>query len=124
MKLTAGNVHDLKILGSLSKQLEGILLAYKEYISKALVAVLAGQGLKILTTLRQNMKHPLEYSATEKSLLRKRGLIETVNDQLKNIHQIGHSRNRSANNFLVNLIIGVVAYCLSPNKPYFKNRVD
>lgn len=124
MKLTARNVHDLKILGSLSKQLEGILLAYKEYISKALVAVLAGQGLKILTTSRQNMKHPLEYSATEKSLLRKRGLIETVNDQLKNIHQIGHSRHRSANNFLVNLIIGVVAYCLSPNKPYFKNRVD
>ncbi|RZJ99829.1 MAG: IS982 family transposase [Flavobacterium sp.] len=124
MKLTAGNVHDVKMLASLSKHLEGILLADKGYISKALAAVLAEQGLKILTTPRQNMKHPPDYNEAEKSLLRKRGLIETVNDQLKNLHQIEHSRHRSVNNFLVNLMAAIVAYCLSPHKPHFKNSVD
>lgn len=123
-KLTAGNVHDVKLLETLSQHLEGILLADKGYVSKALAAALAAQGLKILTTPRHNMKNPPQYSETEKSLLRKRGLIETVNDQLKNLHQIEHSRHRSVNNFLVNLMAGIVAYCLSPNKPHFKNKIN
>ena len=35
-----------------------------------------------------------------KILLRKRALVETVNDELKNICQIEHTRHRSLENFL------------------------
>ncbi len=53
----------------------------------------------------------------EKILLRKRALIESVNEQLKNICQIQQSRHRSIFNFLVNLLAGLVAYTYSPKKP-------
>jgi hypothetical protein len=50
----------------------------------------------------------------DKILLRKRALIETIHDQLKNICQIEHSRHRSVNNFMVNLIAGLIAYTHQP----------
>ncbi len=53
----------------------------------------------------------------DKVLLRKRSLIETVNDQLKNISQIEHSRHRSIWNFFVNLFSGLIAYTYLPTKP-------
>ncbi|ELS02559.1 transposase family protein [Xenococcus sp. PCC 7305] len=53
----------------------------------------------------------------DKILLRKRSLIETVNDQLKNIFEIEHSRHRSIWNFLVNLMSGLIAYSYLPQKP-------
>jgi hypothetical protein len=47
----------------------------------------------------------------DKILLRKRPLMETVNDQLKNICQIEHSRHLSPFNFFwVNLVSGLIAY--------------
>jgi hypothetical protein len=54
---------------------------------------------------------------SDKLLLRKRALIETIFDQLKNISQIEHSRHRSPINFLVNVLAGLIAYCLQPKKP-------
>ena len=53
----------------------------------------------------------------DKVLLRKRSLIETVNDQLKNISQIEHTRHRSPTNFLVNLVAGLIQYTHQPKKP-------
>ena len=50
---------------------------------------------------------------SDKLLLRKRAVIESVNDFLKNICQIEHSRHRSPINFLVNLIAGLIAYGMS-----------
>ncbi len=82
---------------------------------------LAARGLKLLTPSRKNMKNRSIQSEEEKQLLCKRGLIETVNDQLKNLHQLEHSRHRSVNNFMVNIMAAVVAYCLNPNKPTFPN---
>lgn len=70
------------------------------------------------------MKNAKLKTQQEKELLSRRGLIETVNDQLKNLHQIEHSRHRSINNFMVNVMAGVVAYCLNPNKPTFKNLLN
>ena len=61
----------------------------------------------------QNKLMPL----IDKLLLRKRAIIESVNDQLKNISQIEHSRHRSINNFMVNLLAGLAAYALQPKKP-------
>ncbi len=53
----------------------------------------------------------------DKILLRKRALIETVNDQLKNISQIEHTRHRSVFNFMVNIVAGLIAYTWQSKKP-------
>jgi hypothetical protein len=53
----------------------------------------------------------------DKLMLRKRGIIETIIDQLKNISQIEHSIHRNPTNFLVNLLSGLIAYTLRPKKP-------
>jgi DDE family transposase len=50
-------------------------------------------------------------------LVRKRSIVETIIDQLKNISQIEHSRHRSLTNFMVNLVCGLIAYCHQPKKP-------
>ncbi len=57
-------------------------------------------------------------------MLRKRSLIETVNDQLKNISQISHSRHRSILNFMVNVIAGLIAYTFQSKKPSLKLKKD
>ena len=53
----------------------------------------------------------------DRLLLRKRAIVETIIDQLKNISQIEHTRHRSPVNFLVNLLCGLIAYCHQPKKP-------
>ena len=60
------------------------------------------------------MKNKPIQTEKEKKLLCRRGLIETVNDQLKNLHQLEHSRHCSVNNFMVNIMAAVVASCLPP----------
>ena len=123
LKLTSGNVHDVAVLESLTQELKGVLLGDKGYLSKAKAETLAARGLKILTPSRRNMKNKPIHTEEEKQLLCKRGLIETVNDQLKNLQQLEHSRHRSINNFMVNIMAAVVAYCLNPNKPTFQNML-
>ena len=56
-------------------------------------------------------------SLFDKALLRKRAIIESVNDQLKNISQIEHTRHRSHFNFMINVLCGLIAYCFQPKKP-------
>jgi hypothetical protein len=64
----------------------------------------------------RNFKHfYLDYDY--KLLSRQRSIIETINDQLKNISQIEHSRHRSPVNFCVNVLCGLIAYCHQPKKP-------
>ncbi len=67
------------------------------------------------------MKNSL-MTISDKILLRKRSIIETVNDELKNICQVEHSRHRSVVNFLTNLIAGIVAYHFLPKKPALKYK--
>jgi len=55
-----------------------------------------------------------------KAILRKRAIIKTVNDVLKNTCQIELSRHRFFDNFITNLISGLVAYSFSPTKPPIK----
>ena len=57
------------------------------------------------------------HSAFDEVLLKRRSLVETVIDELKNLCQIEHIRHRSVGNFIVNLMGGIVAYCLMPYKP-------
>ena len=60
----------------------------------------------------------------DKLLLRKHTLIETINDQLKNLSQIAHTRHRSATGFMVNLVAGLVAYSYRPITPSLGLRRD
>jgi hypothetical protein len=53
----------------------------------------------------------------DKLMFKRRSIIETINDQLKNISHIDHSHHRSVNSFFVNLMAGLIAYCRRPNKP-------
>ena len=115
-KLTAANTDDRKPVPDMVKGLSGKLFGDRGYISQDLFSQLWEQGLQLVTKCRRNMKQRL-VCLQDKLLLRKRALIESVNDQLKNISQIEHSRHRSPFNFLVNLLAGLVAYCYQPKKP-------
>ena len=97
----------------------GKLFADKGYIGKSLAELLFIDGVQLITQLKNNMKNTL-MSLSDKILLRKRSVIETVNDELKNICQIEHSRHRSFNNFLGNIIAALIAYSFFPKKPSIK----
>jgi len=118
-QLTPGNVSDVSMLETLSKGLIGKLFGDKGYISAEIGKKLFERGLQLFTTIKSNMKQKL-MSLKDKLLLRKRSLIETVNDQLKNISQIEHTRHRSPQNFLINLLASLIAYTLQAKKPALK----
>jgi hypothetical protein len=121
VKITAGNVDDRDPVPELARALFGKLFGDRGYISQALFEQLWEQGVQLITKLRKNMKNKL-LPLLDKLLLRKRSIIETVNDQLKNISQIEHSRHRSPFNFFVNLIAGLVAYTFREKKPSLNIR--
>uniref|UniRef100_UPI000289D018 IS982 family transposase n=1 Tax=Aquimarina agarilytica TaxID=1087449 RepID=UPI000289D018 len=97
----------------------GKLFADKGYIGKDLARLLFVDGIQLVTNIKNNMKNCL-MTLSDKILLRKRSVIETVNDELKNICQIEHSRHRSFGNFLSNIISGLIAYSFLPKKPQIK----
>jgi Transposase DDE domain len=115
--LTPGNVDDRRPVPRLVRRLFGQLFGDRGYISQELATRLfVTRGLRLITTLRRNMRNrPL--TLADKLFLRKRAIIETIVDQLKNICQIEHSRHRSPFNFLTHLIAGLIAYCHQPKKP-------
>jgi hypothetical protein len=115
-KLTPANTDDREPVPDLTQDLLGKLFGDRGYISQKLFEALYKRGLQLVTKCKKNMKQRL-VKLIDKILLRKRSLIETVNDQLKNICQIEHSRHRSVFNFLVNLLAGLVAYSYQPKKP-------
>ncbi len=80
-------------------------------------------GIQLITGIRDKMKNCL-LELKDKILLRKRSIIETINDELKNICQIEHSRHRSFENFISNLISGLIAYSFFPKKPAIKFDVE
>ena len=116
--LTKGNVDDrnLKHIKQLCKELFGKLFADRGYIGQVLWQMLFADGIQLFTKLRKNMKGHI-MSLEDKILLRKRAIIETVNDQLKSHCQIEHSRHRDVNNFIVNILSALTAYCFFPKKP-------
>ena len=122
-KVTPGNVDDRVPVPDLTQNLWGDLFGDKGYIKQQLWSELWSKNLKLITPLKKNMKNKL-IESWEKLMLRKRSLIETVNDQLKNISQISHSRHRSVLNFMVNVIAGLIAYTFQSKKPDLKLEKD
>jgi hypothetical protein len=115
-KVTTANVHDTQPVAELAEHLPDKLYGDKGYLSKALEADLLDKGVTLITTVRKNMKAKA-MSIWDRAMLSKRFIIETINDQLKNISFIEHSRHRSMNGFMLNLLAGLVAYCLKKDKP-------
>ncbi len=116
--ITPGDVDDRKPLEykSFVEFIYGKLVADKGYIGKNLFQRLFVDGIQLITKLKSNMKGAL-MSVSDQLLLRKRAIIETVNDELKNIAQVEHSRHRCFENFIVNLLGAIAAYCVFPMKP-------
>jgi hypothetical protein len=115
-KITCGNVHDVKPVQSLLSALKGLAFGDKGYISKKLFQELMGQGLKLITRKRKNMKSAEALTAFEKQLLNQRGLVETVFNHLKYHFQIWHTRHRSIVNAMTHLVAGLAAYVIEPLK--------
>jgi len=101
---------------SLTEDIFGKLFGDKGYISKALSDLLFADGVQLITKVKKNMKHK-SLSATDKILLRKRAIIESVNDELKNICQLQHTRHLSINGFLFNIMNVLASYSFFPKNP-------
>ena len=117
VQITPGNVDDRVPVPDLLESLFGKVFADRGYVSKSLAQkLLEDFCIEFFAKPRRNMKNSL-MRLTDKLLSRKRFIIETIIDQLKNISQIEHSRHRSPVNFGVNLLCGLIAYCHQPKKP-------
>jgi Transposase DDE domain len=116
LTLTPGPGDDRRPVRKLVRQRWGKLFGDRGYLSQELFEHLWDQDLQLITKLKRNMKNKL-MPVLDKLLLRKRALIECVNDQLKNVSQIEHSRHPSATNGIVNMVAAVVAYTFPPKKP-------
>ena len=101
---------------SMTAQIFGKLAGDKGYISRALSDLLWGNGIQLVTKPRKNMKG-INLSQTDKILLRKRAIIECVNDELNYICKLQHTRHRSINNFLFNIMSTLCAYSFFTKKP-------
>jgi hypothetical protein len=116
--LTPANVDDRdpQTLKTLTKKLFGKLFGDKGYISASLFEMLFNNGVHLVTGIKSNMKNRL-MSFYDRIMLRKRSIIETINDELKNICEVEHSRHRSMHNFIMNLIAALAAYSFFDKKP-------
>lgn len=119
--ITQANVDDREPLknNKFIRKIRGKLYADKGYVGQKLTELLFMDGLHLITGIRNNMKNTL-MELKDKILLRKRSVIETVNDELKNMCQIEHSRHRSFNGFISNTIAALIAYSFFPKKPAIK----
>lgn len=116
-QLSTGNIDDRKPVPDLCQRLFGKLIADRGYISQPLFELLKETfNVQLITRIKRNMKNRL-IPTIDKILLRKRTIIESVVDQLKNVSQIEHTRHRSPLNCFVNILAGLIAYCHQPKKP-------
>lgn len=122
IRLTPGNTDDRRPVPELVKGLFGKLFGDKGYVSQPLFETLYDEQVQLITKLKGKMKNRLT-SIFDKLMLRKRAIIESVMDQLKNISQIEHSRHRSVANCFVNLLAGLIAYTYREKKPSLNIRV-
>ena len=123
--LTKGNTDDRNqnVLESMTKEVFGKLFGDKGYVSKALSDLLFGNGIQMIAKPKKNMKN-VNISQQDRILLRKRSIIESINDELKNMCKIAHTRHQSVNNFLMNILGALTAYSFFPKKPSLNIEFD
>lgn len=126
--LSQGNTSDnnAKIITKMIKEIFGKVFGDKGYFNKALADLLLDDGIQLITTLRRKMKQKA-LSNEEKLLLRKRSVIETANDELKNICQVEYTMHRRIAGFILNIMSAIAAYSVSlknlPSKKTLKNPI-
>jgi len=120
VKLTKGNMDDRYVVPSMTKDLTGLLFGDKGYLSKELFLNLLKRALKLVTGIKKN-KLMIGY---EKMMLRKRYLVETVFDYLKNKLMLKHTRHRSPTNMLIHIISTLIVYQLKTTKPTISQNYD
>ena len=104
------------IVHQFTENVFGKLVADNGYISQRLFEELFVDDIHLITRIRKNMKNSLMH-LRDKIRLRKRLPIEMVNDELKNIAQIEHTRHRGIGGFATNLTAAIAAYSFLPKKP-------
>jgi len=122
LRLTPGNVDDRQPVPEMVTGLFGKLFGDKGDISQPLFEMLFDEQVQLVTKLNARMKNRL-VSMFDKLMLRKRAIIESMIDQLKNISNIEHSRHRSVANCFVNVLAGLIAYTYREKKPSLNIRV-
>ncbi len=122
--ITKGNVDDRKSLKTKSflKRLSSKLFGDKGYLSKELFTSLFSNVIHLITKLKRNMKSTTVTPLIDVYHLRKRAIIETIFDQLKNIFQVEHSRHRSPVNYFTNIFSALIAYNFAEKKTFTKKR--
>ena len=115
INISPGNKDDRSFLTKLCKGLKGLVFGDRGYISKDKAQILEKQGLKLITTLKKNMKK-VPRTSFEKAMLGKRSIIETIFDYLKNSLTLWHSRHRSINNAFTHLMAALAQFVISPIK--------
>ena len=116
--LTAANVddRDKRVWTVFAKVLYGKVFADRGYIKQELFESLFDQGIQLVHGLKARMKNKL-MPLWDNIMLRKRYIIECINELLKNKANLVHSRHRSIHNFMMNLGSALTAYCFFENKP-------
>jgi hypothetical protein len=115
---TQANVADnnLNQMLKLFDKLQGLLFADRGFINQSAMQQLYQKGLHIITGIRSNMKNKLMLMS-HKLLLKKRGMIESVNDILKTVCDIEHTRHRSPTNAIINVFAALCAYTFLDRLP-------
>jgi len=123
MRITRGNRDDRGPLIELCNGLKGMVFGDRGYISKAKAETLEAQGLKLITTLKKNMKK-IARTKEERDLLRHRGMIETLFDHLKNSLMLWHTRHRSPINAFAHLMSCLAAWVIDPISIISQKRLN
>ena len=120
---TKGNVADnnMETMLKLFENLQGLAFADKGFINQKAFEQLFKSGIQVVTGIKSNMKNRL-MPLNHKLLLKKRGMIESVNDILKTVCDIEHTRHRSPVNAVLNVFAGLCAYTFLDRLPSIFSR--
>lgn len=120
---SSGNKDDRKHFCSMTEGIFGKVFGDRGYISKKVFNDLWDEDIQLITRVKQGMKNML-LSITDKLLLLKRVLIETVIGRIKLLDKFEHTRHRSPINALSHMVASLINYQLLPDKPSIKTFVQ
>lgn len=123
--ISSGNVADNNelVLFKMTKKILGKLFGDKGYIVKPeRFQKLYERGIHLITKIRENMQNKL-MDFTDKLLLRKRGIIESVGDILKEHLQMEHTRHRSVWSFFLHIFTSLITYQMRDKKPSLAAKI-
>lgn len=118
LAVSNANVDDRKPVIALTNGFKGKLFGDKGYIDSKLSEELANMGITLITPYKKNMKARfLPACLIDILYSKKRSLIESVINILKNQLQLCHTRHRSWKNFVVHIAATLLSYQLLSKKP-------